>query len=100
LTTLLVAVVAGVLMSAWVYPGYMSHDSIVQYMQAVGLDPLSDLHPPIMALTWRLLIAVFRSPGALLVFDQVMFWSGAALVSCGLFRSTTARMASTLVIGL
>ena len=35
------------------YPGFLSNDSMNQLKQAMGLQPISDLLPPVMTLVWR-----------------------------------------------
>ncbi|QCE35063.1 hypothetical protein FAI40_06785 [Acetobacteraceae bacterium] len=49
---------------AW-YPGVIGDDAETQYLQAIHAAPLSDWHPPFMAIFWRLEIALFHTPNLL-----------------------------------
>jgi len=45
------------------HPGLLSPDSALQYAQALGLQPLDDVHPPLFALLWRASDALWPGPG-------------------------------------
>ncbi|QCE32691.1 hypothetical protein FAI41_03345 [Acetobacteraceae bacterium] len=47
------------------YPGLVSDDAMSQYLQAIAVAPLSDWHPPLMALFWRLEITLFHTANLL-----------------------------------
>ncbi len=53
-------------MLAYAFPACMSTDSVSQLAQSRGLEPLTDGHPPSMALLWHVTTFLF-SPGCYLV---------------------------------
>jgi hypothetical protein len=57
----------------------MSPDSISQLAQA-RTRRFGDWHPPLMTWTWSLLNAVIPGPLGMLLFHNLMFWAGLALV--------------------
>ena len=60
-------------------PGYMSHDSLVQYAQARG-DSYNDWHPPAMARLWHYVNLATPGPFGMLLFHAVLYWGGLALI--------------------
>ncbi|QHC35514.1 hypothetical protein [Komagataeibacter xylinus] len=78
----------------------MSFDSFYQYGQALGLEPLNDAHPPIMAYIWGVLCHVVKSPGTLLFFDQIIYWAAIFLFSCAVFVRPWHRVIMIAVLGL
>ncbi|QHC34695.1 hypothetical protein [Komagataeibacter xylinus] len=74
------------------FPGFMSFDSFYQYGQALGLEPLTDVHPPIMSYIWRALCVVTKSPGTLLFFDQIIYWLAILLFACAVSRRSWRRV--------
>ena len=93
---LLIAVV-GFLAVLFVFqPGYMSHDSLTQLRQARS-GVFSDAHPPILAFIWSLVDKAVRGPFGMLVLQNLMFWSGAALFAASL---QTKRAVQVAVVGL
>lgn len=50
-------------------PGRANVDIASQYAQATGAIPFSDWHPPIMAMVWRVLMAITGEQGSLLVLQ-------------------------------
>mgnify|MGYP000391599521 CR=1 FL=1 len=74
-----VAVLVGIsVTAATFYPGYMSPDSVRQLKQARSAS-YDDWHPPIMALVWGILDSVIPGPVGMLVFHNILFWSGLGL---------------------
>jgi hypothetical protein len=57
------------------YPGFMSIDSLDQYMQAHTLR-FADQHPPVMAWLWSKLIWILDGPQSLLFVHLGMLWVG------------------------
>lgn len=72
------------LLSFW--PGFMEFDSFDQYAQAIGQEPLNDWHPIIMALLWRLLIAVHDGPQPMLLLQMALYWSGFLYLALQILR--------------
>lgn len=60
------------------HPGLMSPDSATQYAQALGLLPLDDVHPPLLALLWRATDAAWPGPGGLFALLALGWWGGLA----------------------
>lgn len=80
------------------YPGYMTPDSISQLTQArTGL--FNAHHPPIMAALWRPLDALVPGPFLMLVAQNLVFWSAAALLVALTVRSWVAPLL-VLAMGL
>jgi hypothetical protein len=55
----------------YAYPGYMTWDS-VQQLQEARNPPLTDWHPPMMALLWRFTDAVIAGPFPMLVIQTAL----------------------------
>ena len=56
-----------------VYPATMTSDTIDQWLQAVGLRQISDLHPAFMTINLRLVYLAFSSPFVFGVFQILTF---------------------------
>jgi hypothetical protein len=80
------------------YPGYMSPDSLVQLAQARSGE-FEWTNPPVMAWVWRLMAGKAAGPGQMLVLQNVLFWTGLALV-VGTSVRTLLAPALVLLIGL
>ncbi len=59
----------------YAYPGYMTWDS-VQQLQEARHPPLTDWHPPMMALLWRLTDAITSGPFPMLVIQTTVMLLG------------------------
>lgn len=59
----------------WVafYPGFMSHDSIMQFGISKSLK-FNDWHPPVMSFVWSILGFFFPGPSGLLALHLGIFW--------------------------
>ena len=99
-TPIALAILLGALTTIAFFPGFMSFDSLALYAQAIGHHPISTEHPPITVYVWRLLMYFWPSPGVLLVFNQLMYWSGILLFSLAITNSTFSRVLIILIIGL
>jgi hypothetical protein len=65
------------LLSAWLFfPGSMSGDSWAQYLQALGLMPLANWHPPMLVRLWQLCNMVYRGPEVLFLLFIGVYWLG------------------------
>jgi hypothetical protein len=80
----------------------MSNDTLYQLRQARGTDPLSDWHPPVMSLAWRLLIDVTGTVSTMALLQQVVLWSALFVVAAVVHRTTGSRRwsLSFLAMGL
>jgi hypothetical protein len=88
-----------IIISLAYYPGLMSADSIVQLAIARNAN-YGEWHPPIMSLVWRYLDHLIPGPFPMMLFHNLMFWSGLALLNHTLFRSMWAKIFGVLVFGL
>lgn len=80
-------------------PGFMSPDSLYQYRQAMGLAPLNDAHPVIMAMLWRALAHMSSSTGMMLLFHQLFYWGAILLLTIVLTQRLVYRLVLLLAIG-
>lgn len=80
-------------------PGFMSADSLTQYRQAIGLQPLNDAHPVVMVYVWRALLDIFDFPGAMLAFHQTLYWSALVLLVIQVAHSLYRRLLLLVFIG-
>lgn len=83
---------------AYCYPGYMSYDSGVQLEQARGLQPMTNWHPPIMALLWRLCDAIIAGPFLMLAIQTVTLLAGMYLLLRRVLSDRAAALAAVLIL--
>jgi hypothetical protein len=62
------------------YPGNMSPDSLHYFRQAISGVISGDVQPPVMAFVWMLLHRVVPGPFGMLLWHQLLFWTGLALM--------------------
>lgn len=75
----LLLIIFGVLLvTVSFYPGYLSFDSLEQLKQARS-GMFTDWHPPLMSFIWYLFDRIMPGPVGMLLFHNLMFWSGLAL---------------------
>lgn len=74
------------------YPGYMSLDSLRQLRQALGDQPYTDWHPPIMAYLWGVGIQLTGKVSFALIAQSAMIWSALALLSMWIYRTTRSML--------
>ena len=76
---LLLVIIAGLLTTVVVFaPGYMSPDSVDQLAQGRS-GRYGDWHPPVMSWLWGRLDHAVPGPLGMLVFHNLLFWSGLGL---------------------
>jgi hypothetical protein len=76
---LLLVVIVGVLTTVILFvPGYMSPDSVAQLAQG-RTGSYNDWQPPVMSWLWGRLDRVVPGPLGMLVFHNLLFWSGLGL---------------------
>ena len=80
------------------YPGFLSNDSMNQLKQAMGLQPISDLLPPVMTLVWRGMIRLTGSPASMLVFQLLMLWSALFGLALYVFKKNQSHLVSLLIL--
>ncbi|HEY5927413.1 MAG TPA: hypothetical protein VIV11_37270 [Kofleriaceae bacterium] len=86
-------------LALYCYPGFMSFDSFEALAQARDLMPMSDWHPPILALTWRPLDAVLPGPWLVVMLQSGLLLGGIYAVLARTLRPLGAALV-TLAIGL
>ena len=79
------------------YPGFTSYDSIEQLAQARGLLPLSDWHPPILPLTWRVLDAIVPGPLLMVLLQCALLLGGMFALLSRVLRTWPAVLATLAV---
>ena len=101
--TLVLAVLAAALAALGILtfaPGFMSNDTLYQLRQARGVDPLTDWHPPVMSLLWRLLISLTGTYASMAVVQQVLVWTALFLAAVAVHRATGSRVWSLAFLAL
>ncbi len=81
------------------YPGLLEPDSLEQFQQA-QTGRFTDWHPPIMALLWRGLDALYFGPQPLFLLHLALFWSALALVGRALMSMGVRSAAFVPLWGL
>lgn len=81
------------------YPGFMSHDSFSQLLQARSGD-YDDWHPPLMAFVWRQFEKIKEGPSLMLFLQESMLWLGLYLVSVELLKKSVSPIVVFLVCSL
>lgn len=72
------------------YPGLVTPDSIVQFEQA-SLGSYTNVHPPLMAAVWRLLLNVGRGASPMLAMNMILYWGSFVALSVYCVRATKRR---------
>ncbi|HEU0036486.1 MAG TPA: hypothetical protein VFQ53_38000 [Kofleriaceae bacterium] len=80
------------------YPGYMSTDSVDQLLQARGINPMQDGHPPVMALLWRLTDSIVAGPFPMLVIQSVAFLLGLDAILRRVVQPRTAAIVASAML--
>lgn len=94
------AALCGIFLTLRFNPGLMSADSLTQYRQVIGVQPLNDAHPVVMVYWWRTLLDVFGFPGVMLAFHQLVYWSALVLLVVQITPSLYRRLLLLLLMGL
>ncbi len=95
------AAAVGVAIVCAVYsPGLMSSDSLYLYQQALSSSIDPDGKPPLTAFLWMWLVRLTPSPAILLLFQNVVFWTGLAGIAWAGPARTHHAVAAILGIGL
>ena len=90
---------AGIGVTLWLfYPGYMSWDSAYQWWQARHAS-YSSVHPPLLAMIWRLCEQVLPGPGGMFVLQTSLLWASFAGVASSLQRPVWQQCMLVLLLG-
>jgi hypothetical protein len=76
----------------------MSYDSGKQLLQARGLEPMSNWHPPVMAYLWRYCDLVVAGPFLMLVIQSVCLLAGMYLVLRRVLAQRAAAVAAVAIL--
>ena len=82
----------------YAYPGMMSTDSVVQLLQARGLEPLGDWHPPVMAVLWRHVDRLISGPFGMLVLQTGALLFGLDALLQRVLRPRAAAVVAGLIL--
>jgi hypothetical protein len=81
-------------------PGVMSPDSIDFYSQAISGTFAGDWHAPLLGFVWGLIIKLIPGPLGLLLWHQLLFWGGLALIVLACRFGPLLSAAAVLAVGL
>jgi hypothetical protein len=81
-------------------PGMMSFDSVVQYTEAIGASPLTNVHSPLITHLWHALMRLWPNPGVLLVFHHAIYWGAILLFALAVAETALTRSILIAAIGL
>ncbi|THA78089.1 hypothetical protein E6R60_04025 [Streptomyces sp. A0642] len=82
------------------HPGYLSADSNTQLGQALGDEPVNDWHPPVMALAWRVLIAVTGNFSVMAAVQAAVLWGTLWVLARLVWTKTRSRGLSLAVLAV
>ncbi|MFD9823706.1 GtrA family protein, partial [Streptomyces violascens] len=84
------------------HPGYLSGDSTDQLQQALGDRPVTDWHPPVMALLWRILIDATGAVSVMAALQTAVLWASLWVLARLVWKKTGSRGLSLamLAVGL
>ena len=78
------------------FPGRANVDIASQARQALGQEPYSDWHPPLIAAIWELLIDLTGEIGSLFLLQAVVLFGAGWLLAVLIHRRTGRRALSLL----
>jgi hypothetical protein len=81
------------------YPGVVMVDSAIQLGEARA-GAYHDWHPPLIARVWSVIDRVIPGPPGMLLFNNLLFWSGLAFIAYLARLSPLFSAAAILTIGL
>ncbi|MFG2721228.1 GtrA family protein [Streptomyces sp. NPDC048416] len=82
------------------HPGYLSEDSADQLQQALGERPVTDWHPPVMALVWRILIDGTGAISAMAALQAAVLWASLWVLALLVWRRTGSRGLSLVMLAV
>jgi len=90
---------AGIGIMLWLFsPGYMSWDSSYQWWQARHAE-YDSVHPPLLAMIWRLCEQVWQGPGGMFALQISLLWASLAAVASALERPVWQQCLLVLALG-
>lgn len=98
ITPTTVFAVGYVLFLVFCYPGFMSFDSGLQLEQARGLTPITNWHPPVMAILWRICDTIIAGPFLMLVLQSGCLLAGMYLILRRVMSDRAAAIAAVLIL--
>lgn len=81
-------------------PGFMSPDSLDQYLQATGRNRVTDWHPPVLMLLWRVLLNVTAQPSSLLALQLIFYWGSLLTIALVLLRRSGSWPWALVALGV
>lgn len=93
-----ILVVGWVAFLVYAFPGFMSYDSVWQLIQARGIEPVNDWHPPLMAVIWRYFNALIAGPFLMLALQSLSFLLGLYFIGKRFMRPRTAAIVAAAVL--
>ncbi|MEU6986399.1 GtrA family protein [Streptomyces sp. NPDC046324] len=96
----LMAAFCGWMVSTAFHPGFLTRDSVEQLLQAQGTRPVTDWHPPVMALLWRGLIHTTGALSAMAALQSAVLWGTLWLLAVSSWKRTGSRPMSVLILGV
>ncbi|MFD5635668.1 GtrA family protein [Streptomyces sp. NPDC127077] len=94
----LMAAVCGFVVGTVFHPGFLTADSVEQLLQAEGARPVTDWHPPVMALLWRVLIHTTGSLSTMAALQTAVLWGTLWVLAVALWKRTGSRPLSLLML--
>lgn len=79
------------------HPGYLSSD---QLRQTLGDQPVTDWHPPVMVLLWRVLIHTTGAVSAMAALQAAVLWGSLWLLAWLVWKKTDSRGLSLAVLAV
>ncbi|WP_329121932.1 hypothetical protein [Streptomyces sp. NBC_01465] len=97
-----IAALCGSAVATVFHPGYFSADSHFQLLQALGYEPMSDWHPPVLALVWRVLLRTTGALSAMADLQTALLWGSLWVLARLVWKKTGSRGLSLamLAVGL
>lgn len=87
------------LLSCFIFaPGSMGNDSLTQWYQVNDILPVTDWHPPVIYHLWSFFNQFIEGPISLLIFQQVLYWIGIALIIQSFLKKQSLLLQSTALI--
>jgi hypothetical protein len=99
IAVLAAAAVGAAVTCAVFHPGIMSSDSLWFYEKALRGE-IGRTKSPLLSFVWSRILALWQNPFALLIFQNVLFWSGLALIAAATRLGPAGSAVAVLAIGL
>ncbi|MFI7387240.1 GtrA family protein [Streptomyces sp. NPDC049813] len=93
------AALCGYAVATVFHPGFLSPDSADQLRQALNERPVTDWHPPVMVVLWRVLIHLTGAMSAMAALQVAVVWGSLWALAVTLWHRTGSRGLSLAVLG-